>query len=265
VTTSDVQTSYVGPARIEYSVTEGGLVAVGWTYSRVDGGPARAGSTLDVSEPGEHTLEYWSVDQQGNIETPSKTASFTIIEDTTAPVTTSNAGSTYYGNTTITLTATDASFLGVKNTYYTLNGGPVQTGTRVSIPATSGTVAYTLAFWSDDWSGNVEAANTATFTVTGGTGTIRLVWGDSDILGPPGPGSEAAWTVRRGNQFGTIVATGSGAYPGWSGVDDVVLPVSGTPYFVRVDWWDDYFGFWDQTDFANVYISTAGQVVRLSY
>jgi hypothetical protein len=34
---------------------------------------------------------------------------------------------------------------------------------------------------------------------------------------------------------------------------------------VVVDWWDDQWGYWDQTTFGNVYISTAGQLVRLSY
>jgi hypothetical protein len=61
------------------------------------------------------------------------------------------------------------------------------------------------------------------------------------------------------------VAIGSGSYPGWSGVDDIVVPVTSEPYFVVVDWWDDQWGYWDQTTFGNVYISTAGQLVRLSY
>ena len=48
----------------------------------------------------------------GNIETPHKTAAFTITApvpvDTTAPVTTSDAKATYVSSAAIKLTATDA-------------------------------------------------------------------------------------------------------------------------------------------------------------
>jgi len=265
-TTSDAQALYDGTARISFSITDGGKVGVGITYHRLDGGPIQSGSSVLITEPGAHTLEFWSVDQNGNVEAVTHTASFTVLADTTAPVTTSNAQPTYFTPAGITLTAADASTLGVRATYYTLDGGPTQTGTYIAVPQpASGTVAHTLTFWSEDWSGNVESPNTANFTITGGSGTLRLVWGDSDVSGPPGPGSEASWVVRRGSWTGTIVASGWGAYPDWDGVDDVVVPVSAQPYFVIVDWWDDTGGYWDQSVFGNIYIQTDGQLERLSY
>lgn len=266
VTTSDAAASYDGAGNIRFSITKAGKVAVGTTYYKIDGGATATGSSVLVTAPGAHTLEFWSVDQNGLTETIHKTANYTIVADTTPPSTTSNAQPAYWTNALITLTATDASTLGVKATYYILDGGATKTGTSISIakPA-SGTVTHTLVFWSVDWSGNVESQHSVSFDMTGGTGTIRLVWGSSDTGSPPGPGTAMAWTIRRGTPGGTIVSTGSAAYP-WSGVNNVVLPVSNQPYFVTVDWDDpDWYVEWDQTYFPNIYLSTDGQVVRLSY
>ncbi|KPK25379.1 MAG: hypothetical protein AMJ61_12175, partial [Desulfobacterales bacterium SG8_35_2] len=269
VTTSDAQASYVGAARINFSITDNGKVGVGITYSRVDGGETQVGSSvLITTPPGIHLLEFWSVDQAGNVESPPNTASITISEDTTPPVTTSNALSSYYGSANIILTATDNSSLGVKTTYYSLDGGPTMTGNSVYVAQLPGTYSYALDFWSEDWAGNVETANTVNFTVTGGTGTLRLVWGDSDDSGSPCPGdpnAAANWTIRRGGASGPIVATGAGSCPGWSGVDDVVVPVSPTPYHVLIDWWDDYWGYWEQTVFTDLDVTTAGDLLILYY
>lgn len=267
VTTSNAKASYVGAADIEFSVTEGGKVGIATTYYRLNGGTLHVGSKALINVAGTYTMEFWSVDQAGNVESPPRTASFTIAEDTTPPITTSNAGAAYYNPVTIRLTATDNSSTGVKATYYTLNGGPVQTGTSIYIPKpASGTVSYTLQFWSEDYSGNVETPKTASFTMTGGEGTIRLVWGDSDITGnPPPAGSYAYWYIRRGTSGGALVASGSGAMPGWDGVDDVVVPVSNVPYFVDIWWYYPPWGFEDNTIYSNIYLLSHGGLVRLPY
>jgi len=167
----------------------------------------------------------------------------------------------------------------VRNTYYSINGGPTQTGTTVFVPEPAGTVTYTLEFWSDDYSGITETPNTATFTIHGGTGTLRLIWGDSDTGGspcPPGnyqPYAQVTWTIRNGATVGSgpVVATGSGICPGWDGVDDIVVNVSPTPdYNVIIDWWDDYYGYYDQTSFPNidvpeVKVTTHGDLILLRY
>jgi len=265
VTTSNAQDVYVGPARIDFSITENGKVDVGRTFYRLDGGAVTAGSYALVSAPGTHELEFWSKHQYGNTELAPKYVFFSIIEDNTPPVTTSNAQATYNQGATITLTATDDSPRGVKTTYYSLNGGPVQTGTTVTIPATSGTIAYTLTFWSEDWAGNIETEKSVSFTVTSGTGTIRLVWGNSDTNPADRPAGEdwADWIVRSGGWSGPVVATGSGASPNWDGVDDIAVSIDSTPYFVEIFWsWDGEEG---GSNFSNVYVTTPGQIVRLSY
>ncbi len=284
VTTTNALPSYVGPANIDFSITDNGAsVGIGRTFYKLDGGPETPVTNLFVSalDPDPHVLEYWSKDQAGNVESPTNSASFTIVEDTEAPTTDSDAveGKTYYHVAVITLTADDNGTLGVKDTYFSLNGDDTQTGTRVHIPGASGTIEYTLRFWSEDWSGNIEDPeeenpenNIVTFTVTAGTGTIRLVWGDSDEEEPDwlcsvDPDAWADWYIRIGGPTGWLVASGGdGCYAGpWSGVNNITVPVSPTPYFVRIDWWHSYYEFLDQTDFSNVEVTTPGQIIRLRY
>ncbi len=448
VTSSDARASYIGTARIYFGVTDAGKVAIGTTMRRLDGGPVTTGDYIDVTAPGAHTLEFWSADQNGNVEPVHKTASFTVVADTTAPVTTLNAQTAYLGPTTLQLQVVEAGTLGVKGTYYTLNGGPQQTGTTINIPQpASGTVAYTLVYWSEDWSGNVEVPHTWSFTIardaappvstlgalpfyrttavsipfsatdngtgavaryyrldggstyflpawlpninrtitapgthtieywavdavgnmeahrtasfsmdfsaptvssnaideypatgalititgadevggsglarvayrvdggpelsggastavevlgegthslefwavdnagnvsahgadifvvgtasSGGTGIIRLVWGDADISGyTPLDGSWAAWTVRSGGSTGPVVASGESSAPGWDGVDDVVVPIQATPYYVHIDWWDEDWQMDGPTIHSNVYVIVPGAITRLQY
>jgi hypothetical protein len=265
VTTSDAIATYSGPARIVFSITDNGKVGIGTTFYRLDGGAVAAGSQVLVNAPGAHDLEFWSMDQSGNVESPTNRVSFSIIEDSTPPTTTSNAQAAYCQGAQITLTATDAGAQGVKNTYFSLNGSSAQIGTTVNIPATSGTIDYTLLFWSEDWAGNIESPNSVNFTVTSGFGTLRLVWGNSDTNSEEGPVDEdmASWTIRVGNSSGKVVASGSDSGPDWSGVNEVVVPVSLTPYHVRVSWND--FDETGDTAFSNVNLTTPGQIVRLSY
>jgi hypothetical protein len=168
VTTSDALATYVGSATIHLTATDNaGGSGVAATYYILDGGAQTAGTLVNVSALGSHTLKFWSVDVAGNVET-QKTANFTItapvVLDTIAPVTTSDALSTYVSSAVIHLSATDnVGGSGVAATYYVLDGGSQTAGTIVTV----GTVGdHTLAFWSVDVAGNIEAHNTAAFTVT---------------------------------------------------------------------------------------------------
>lgn len=268
VTVANVQGTYTGPARIAFSVEIDGKIGIGTTLYRLNGARVQAGSSVLVTQPGAYSLEYWSVDQNGNVEAPAKSALFTVGADTTPPVTTAPGAQSEYFNTspTINLVATDASSLGVKTTYYMVNAGPVQTGTRVSIPQpAAGTVVnYTVAFRSEDWSGNVEEWKSVSFTVASGNGIIRLVWGDSDISGPPGGGAEVEeWTVRRGSHTGLVIDEGFAGGPGWSGVIDIAVPVHGTAYFVYIR--EGESSDWHETWIGNVSVKVPGEIVRVPY
>jgi hypothetical protein len=265
ITTANALAAYNGQARIDFSITDNGKVGIGTTFSKLDGGPVTAGSYVFTNTGGIHNLEFWSVDQAGNIESPTNTASFEVVVDTTPPTTTSNAQASYnQGGGVITLTATDASTRGVKTTYYRLNGGAIQTGTSVVIPATSGTVAYTLTFWSEDWSGNIEPQKSVNFTVTiiNGEGTIRLVWGYSDVSGSPcagDPDADASWSIGLVGS-NKVLKSGSASCPNWSGVNDVVVSVNTKAYWVVIDWWDSEIEDYNQTRYTNVPITTSGQI-----
>lgn len=82
---------------------------------------------------------------------------------------------------------------------------------------------------------------------------------------PADPSDWANWYIRRGGSSGYLVASGGGANPGWSGVDDVVVPLSPTPYHVRITWWDSYYEWDDETVFPSVLADTPGEIIRLSY
>src|SRR5207248_693770 len=77
--------------------------------------------------------------------------------DQTAPDTRVSAPSGWNNaDVPVTLTPFDA-LSGVKATYYSVDNGPVQTGTNLTI-STEGT--YTITYWSEDYAGNVESAQT---------------------------------------------------------------------------------------------------------
>ncbi len=121
------------------------------------------------------------------------TAYAALTDDSTPPVTTSDAVASYWNVATITLSAADAS--GVAYIYYHLDGNheythlytvgtgsPVTTVT-VAAPA-SGSATHGLKFWAQDAAGNVEPANTVSFTigadnaapVTVASGAVEGAW-----------------------------------------------------------------------------------------
>jgi len=167
VTASNLQDVYIGAAMIDFSITRNGKVELGRTFYQLDGGSQiAAGKKVLVTAVGDHELDFWSMNQAGISEPMTNHGFFTIEPDTIAPTTTSNAKTSYTRTGTITLTATDNGSAGVKAIYYRLGNGAVQSGSTVVIPTASTTVSYTLAFWAEDWSGNVEAEKQVSFTVT---------------------------------------------------------------------------------------------------
>jgi predicted CxxxxCH...CXXCH cytochrome family protein len=273
-TVVDLQESYLGAAEIHFSISENGKVAIGTTYYRLDGGPVQTGSI--ISSIGSHSLEYWSVDQAGNVESSTHTTpTFTIMPDTEPPVSTSNAQSSYErpnGNPVIiTLAATDNCDVAPK-TYYTLNDGPVQPGPSVSVPVQPGINNFTLRFWAEDWSGNIEEQDhPVNFSVASGKGTLRLIWNPGGLNGnlctEEAPLAYAEWYIWHNGS--TISSGQEGCYnSNWSGVNDIVVPLSTQPYRAGVDWWESYpdpeiYGAYEIID--NLMVTTPGQVVEVLY
>ena len=180
-TTSDAVAGYTDSASIALSATDNpGGSGVATTYYILDGGALTAGTSVTVSASGSHTLEFWSVDVAGNVETPSNSVSFTIT-DSIAPTTTSNAVVSYTGSATITLSATDnVGGSGVATTYYILDGGAQTAGTSVTVSASG---AHSLEFWSVDVAGNVETPHTTVnFSITAADTTAPTTTSDAQPL-----------------------------------------------------------------------------------
>ena len=83
-TTSDAHGPYSGTATITLSAADDpGGSGVARTYFTVDAGPQRTGTAIVVPAPAigsvTHTIEFWSVDNAGNVETTHGTAVFDVV------------------------------------------------------------------------------------------------------------------------------------------------------------------------------------------
>ncbi|WP_163998276.1 chitobiase/beta-hexosaminidase C-terminal domain-containing protein [Pyxidicoccus caerfyrddinensis] len=133
------------------------------------------GATPDTSSPRytealalstQTTLSFLAVDGAGN-PSPVAVETYTIISDTTAPVTTiSPEGGTYSSARTVTLTCEDnGGGSGCDGTFYTLDGSePTTASTRYTAPFTVSTTAQ-VRFRSVDAVGNLEATKSVQYTI----------------------------------------------------------------------------------------------------
>jgi hypothetical protein len=131
------------------------------TFYAVDGGSVQTyAGPFNVTGNAEHSISFWSVDKAGNTEThQSATVKIdndgpTVQNAVTGPV----GNNTYYkGPIQMSLAATD-NVSGVANTYYRIDGGPIQT---YAAPFTvSGDGPHPVDFWSIDVAGNNNHAYT---------------------------------------------------------------------------------------------------------
>jgi outer membrane protein assembly factor BamB len=136
------------------------LSGVGSTFYVVDGSAVQTYSApFSISGDGSHTIDYWSADVAGNVESHQTR---TIKIDATAPVTqisVSGAAGTngwYVGGVDVSLSATD-DLSGMADTFYSLDGGALQTEGRFAISSDG---IHTVEFWSMDVAGNMESHQT---------------------------------------------------------------------------------------------------------
>lgn len=76
-TAATVSASRVESAVVTFMATDAGS-PVSATYYSIDGKPAAAGTSCLVTGFGAHTVSYWSVDSEGNVETP-RSLSVTVL------------------------------------------------------------------------------------------------------------------------------------------------------------------------------------------
>jgi len=82
-TTADALSSYIGMAAVTLTATDDADGSgVAYTYYSLDGGTETTGSIVMTSTVGTHTLEFWSVDAAGNVESPRQSVSYDVLAST---------------------------------------------------------------------------------------------------------------------------------------------------------------------------------------
>ena len=137
VTTDDhLSVSLITPCTVTLTPTDSGSGMVGGlakTEYKVDGAGSYSTGTSVVMTTGEHTVAYRSTDRLGNMETPDKTFSITVVaeeSDTTPPVTTDDHDEVDLTSPcTVTLTPTDSGSGmsgGLAKTEYKIDGAATE-------------------------------------------------------------------------------------------------------------------------------------------
>ena len=171
-TVSDAKTSYVAFAAIKLTATDNtGGSGVAHTYYKLDGGAQVEGTSLTVKTLGAHTVEFWSVDNAGNVEAPHKTATFDI-----------QVINTY---TLAYLAGRHGTIIGPSP--QTVNSGG--SGTAVTAVADSG---YHFVNWSDGSTANPRIDT----NVTANVGVTANFAGPLAVSIAKSPGG-SAYTVQR--------------------------------------------------------------------
>jgi hypothetical protein len=167
VTTDDAP---AGWQNASFSVTltpsDTGGAGVDYTSYRVDNGTWANGTSVSISTEGNHTVEYYSVDNNNNTESTNTTYA---ALDLNAPNTTDDAPSgTQSAAFTVMLSATD-NMSGVAYTSYRVDNSTWVNGSSVSI-STNGN--HSIEYYSVDNAGHVEPNTTvyAALQVSGGGG-----------------------------------------------------------------------------------------------
>lgn len=162
------------------------LSGVSGSFFRLDGsGPNLAIGPFLIPGEGTHTLEYFSVDNAGNIETP-KTRIIRI--DGTPPVTQAFVSGTVGTNgwfrspVQISLSATD-NLIGVMGSFYRIDSGVVQTYTGPFIFSTPG--QHTVQYWSVDNLNNQEVMHAVVIKID--TVAPSVTAAASPATAPKGP------------------------------------------------------------------------------
>ena len=160
---------YVSPVDVTITSTADATatppIVVSEIHYILDGGTpvvvsGSSASLPPISADGSHSLEYWGVDNLGNIGVHHIQP---VNIDQTAPSTANDYdGAWHNSDFTITLTATDGAIgSGVSETYYRINGGATKNVSAAGQPKiTTESATNRLEYWSVDVAGNAESLRT---------------------------------------------------------------------------------------------------------
>ncbi len=215
---------------------------VGWkaTRYRIDYGAAQSiGSPTEVvfDAEGLHDVMAWSTDNAGNNERPVHKA---VAIDRTAPVTSSDATSTYGGQATVHFSATDA-LSGVARTDWRIAGDSSwTTGSSATVSTLGSTM---IEYRSADRAGNVETPQYVTFDVlplqpaelTLGTTARNVTYGTvvsiEGTLTTAGAALEGQTVRVQTSATGTTWANGPSQVTGVGGRVSIPVRLSSTTYY----------------------------------
>lgn len=162
--TRDPAGAYVGAATVTVTATDAGSGVAGVEYQIDDTSWQAYGAPVQVSAPGDHSVQFRATDRAGNVS-QTGSVTFTVVEandeDTTPPVTAATVD-LVPGRATVTVTATDADS-GVASVEYQLDGGAWTAYTVPVVVTTAG--AHMLHHRATDRAGNVSAVRMTPFTV----------------------------------------------------------------------------------------------------
>ena len=149
--------------------------------------------------PGKYTATVTVTD---GTNVADSTGTFTIV-DNTPPVTTDNAPAAWVNHAvTVTLSCAD-DITGCAATYYSVDGGAVQTGNSVAV-STEG--VHTITYHSVDKAGNIEADKTATVRIDETAPGISA----SATTADNNPYTAGTWTNQSVTVHFTCADSGSG-------------------------------------------------------
>ena len=164
---------YTTPVQVTLTATDS-VSGVRTRFYTLDGGPTQTYSfPFTISSDGNHTLNYWTVDTAGNSEAQN---SRSIAIDRSGPATVIavsgfSRNGWYADPVQVSFTATD-TMSSVANTFYTLDGGAVQTFAN---PFTvSGEGDHVVSYWSVDSVGNSEAHRSLTIKIDSSAPSTQL-------------------------------------------------------------------------------------------
>jgi len=167
---------YISPVEVTLSATDDDS-GVDYTTYRIDNGSwLTYGSPFTVSSNGQHQVDFYSVDNAGNVEaTQHVNFKINISSPVTActlnPSAPDGDNGWYLDGVNVTLSAADPD--GIDYTKYRMNGGAWLTYTAPF--AVSGDGVHLVEFYSVDMLGNTEVVKSVTIKIDGTDPTISLV------------------------------------------------------------------------------------------
>jgi PKD repeat protein/glucose/arabinose dehydrogenase/type 1 glutamine amidotransferase len=165
---------YSSSPEVTLESTDGAGDGVAKTEYKVDGGATqRYTAPITVNSDGEHKIEYFATDNNGNVE-ETKTVEFRV--DGTAPKTTASATVDQGAATAnVTLDAGDGSGSGVVLTEYRVDGGPWKTYKAADEEILDGSEA-TFKLWKHAGGGGFERLTDGSGGITPTAGDLGMLW-----------------------------------------------------------------------------------------